>query len=252
MDYDAYAPLYAQTRSAVPWILAPLARAVRAAPPGATIVEIGCGTGNYVIALAAAVPDRMYKGFDLTPEMLAVARGRSVAVEWRTGDADRAFPCADGSTALAFAVDVVHHLCRLDIFFAEAARILVPGGSLLVVTDSAENMRRRSLTRFFPEILPIELARYPTFAALDAAASRAGLAAVSEEPASGYFPLDEDFIAKLAARCSSAMRLIPPAAHERGMARVRVAAARGESWYSCYTALTWRRERHTGAATART
>ncbi len=241
MDYHAYAPLYAQTRSAVPWILAPLARAARAVPPGVAIVEIGCGTGNYVIALATAVPGRVYKGFDLTPEMLQVARGRSSAVEWTTSDADQAFPYADGSTALAFAVDVVHHLCRLDIFFAEAARILVPGGSLLVVTDSEETMRQRSLTHFFPEILAIELARYPTFDDLHAAAKGAGLAAVSEEPATGYIPLDEDFIAKLAARCSSAMRLIPPAAHERGMERVRAAAARGESWFSCYTVLAWRR-----------
>ena len=241
LDYDAYAPLYAQTRSAVPWILAPLARAARAVAPGATIVEIGCGTGNYAIALAAAVPGRVYKGFDLTPEMLQVARGRSSAVEWSTGDADRAFPYADGSAALAFAVDVVHHLRRLDTFFDEAARILVPGGHLLIVTDSEENMRRRSLTRFFPEILPIELARYPKLEMLRHAAAAAGLAFQSEELAAGEIPLDDAFIANVAAKCSSAMRLIPPAAHERGMARVRAAAARGETWYSCYTVLAWRR-----------
>jgi len=241
MDYDSYAPLYAQTRSAVPWILAPLARAVRAAPPGATIVEIGCGTGNYVSALAAFEPDRVYKGFDLSAEMLRVARGHSAAVEWSAGDADRAFPFAAASAALAFAVDVVHHLHHLETFFAEAARILFPGGHLLVVTDSEENMRRRSLTRFFPEILPIELARYPKLEMLRHAAAAAGLAFQSEELAAGEIPLDDAFIANVAAKCSSAMRLIPPAAHERGMARVRAAAARGETWYSCYTVLAWRR-----------
>lgn len=241
MDYDAYAATYAHTRWAVPWILDPLTRAVRRQPGGAAIVEIGCGTGNYAIALAAAVPGYVYKGFDLSAEMLRVARGRSSAVEWSAGDAGRAFPFPDRSAALAFAVDVVHHVKRLDTFMREAARILVPDGSLMIVTDSEANMSRRSLTRFFPEILPIELARYPALEALSRAAAAAGLGLESEEPAAGDIALDDAFIAKLAAKCSSAMRLIPAAAHARGLARVREAAARGETWHSCYTILTWRR-----------
>jgi SAM-dependent methyltransferase len=240
MDYDDYAATYAHTRWAVPWILEPLRRAAGRTPSGATIVEIGCGTGNYVVALAAAVPGRVYKGFDLSTGMLQVARARRSSVEFAVGNADQTFPYGDRSAALAFAVDVVHHLERIDNFICEAARILEPAGELIVVTDSAENVRRRSLTRFFPEILAIELARYPELAVLHAAAGAAGFDLCGEEPAEGSIPLDDEFIAKVAAKCSSAMRLISEDAHARGLARLRTAAARGESWLSCYTVLRYR------------
>ena len=46
MDYDQYAPTYAWTRSAVPWVLAPLIRSVQGLPKGSTVIEAGCGTGR--------------------------------------------------------------------------------------------------------------------------------------------------------------------------------------------------------------
>lgn len=76
MDYDDYAKHYAHTRWAVPWIVGPLIAEAGGLPRGARIVEVGCGTGNYVIALSQAVPQYAYGGFDRSDEMLAVARQR--------------------------------------------------------------------------------------------------------------------------------------------------------------------------------
>ena len=51
MDYDAYAPTYSWARKAVPWVLEPLLRSCSTLSTGASVLEIGCGTGNYISAL---------------------------------------------------------------------------------------------------------------------------------------------------------------------------------------------------------
>jgi len=233
-DYDEYAPTYAWARWAVPWIVSPLARIVGVLPADAAVLEIGCGTGNYIRALAESRSELVYAGFDLSEAMLREARGWGSNVTFAHGDAAKEFPFLDQSFAVAFAVDVIHHIEDLPRFFAEAHRVLVPGGHLVIVTDSEDTLKRRSLTVFFPEILAIELARYPTLARLHHEADRAGLRLDSEEQAVGRIPLDGEFLGRLEAKCSSAMRLITADQHAAGMDRVRAAGARGEQWLSCY------------------
>lgn len=241
MDYGAYAPTYATARWAVPWVLAPLVARARETPRGAGVLEIGCGTGNYLEALARSVSDRRWVGLDRSREMLAQACTRAVRGGYAVADADRALPLRTGAFALAFVVDVLHHLTAYPTFFAEIARVLEPDGCLVAVTDSDENMTRRSLSRFFPEILPVERSRYPSFEELDRHASGAGLRRTATALAEGTIELDDAFLSKLEAKCSSAMRLVPDEAHRRGMERVRQACARGERWLSSYSVLVFER-----------
>ncbi len=111
----------------------------------------------------------------------------------------------------------------------------------VVVTDSDETIRRRSLIAYFPELLTIELARYPTLEALHQHAAAAGLRMLADEPASGSIPLTDDLIARLAAKFSSAMRLMRPEDHAAGMERARAGQAKGEQWLSCYAVLYYGR-----------
>jgi hypothetical protein len=141
---------------------------------------------------------------------------------------------------------VINHIDDLDRFFSEAERVLVPAGILVVATDSEETLRRRSLTVFFPEILQVELGRYPTIAHLRTAATAARLLCTREERVEGWIPLDPDYIAKLEAKCASSMRPITPQQHATGMGRVRAAAARGELWLSCYDLLRYARPPRAG------
>lgn len=239
IDYEEYAPTYAWSRFAVPWVLDPLSSLVSEAPGRA--LEIGCGTGNYVRALSDLAEESTFFGVDLTFDMLREANSFGARVHWTCGDASTAMPFLDQTFHVAFAVDVIHHIEDISCFFVETHRILKPGGKLLIFTDSEQTLRRRSLTRFFPEILSKELARYPKIIQLHVEAERAGLVLVGQEQASGYIPLDETFARALAAKCSSAMRLITAAEHAAGMSRVEAARAEGEQWFSCYDVLQYAR-----------
>jgi SAM-dependent methyltransferase len=235
INYDAIAATYAQTRSAVPWVVDVLQKHITALPTGSVIIELGCGTGNHSRALAAALPQHHYAGFDQSLEMLKAARALTDKVIFALGDAQWRWPYVDAYADLIFNVDVIHYIKNLPIFFHEAARVLKPGRSLLIATDSEDDLHHRSLTYFFPESLSYELARYPKAAELYDAAISAGLSYHGAETIQGTRELDDDYIARLAAKCSSALRLISDEAHKRGLERVRQAQAQGQLWRSLYT-----------------
>jgi SAM-dependent methyltransferase len=240
MNYDDYATRYRHNRSAVPWLLAPLDAAARALEPGSQVVEVGCGTGNYVVALSEALPALQFSGFDLSDGMLQQARSRGSSVTFLRGNADERFPCSDGSAALVFAVDVLHHLTNYERFYQEARRVLLPSGVFIVLTSCRDDVLGCSLTRLFPEVADIQLRRYPDLDELaQSAAARCGLREVSRAPARGTLEISPEFIRRLEEKCASSLRLIEDAAHQRGMSRVREAGARGELWQSRYTSLTY-------------
>src|SRR5688572_2537184 len=107
-DYDDYAERYRKNRYAVPWILEPLGDTVALLPTGASVVEVGCGTGNYSIALGETRSDVHFFGFDISKAMLEQARQRPSSVEFAEGDANACFPYPDQSADLSFCVDVLH------------------------------------------------------------------------------------------------------------------------------------------------
>lgn len=235
INYNEIAPVYAQTRTAAPHVVKVLTAAVDKLPAGATVVELGCGTGNHLRALAATRPEYHYLGFDQSTEMLKVAMALAPVITFLQGDAQLRWPLADQSAHLVFNVDVIHYIKDLPTFFGEAQRVLQPNGLLLIATDSEADLRSRSLTLFFPEILVHELARYPQAAALYTAAQAVGLHAEPAIQVERLSPISPADIDKLAAKSSSALRLISDEAHQRGLARVRAAQANGESWRSLYT-----------------
>ncbi len=110
-------------------------------PPGLTVADLGCGTGEVVLALAPSV-ERVI-GVDQEAAMLAVARQRTAELSnvelVQSGLEDLALP--DASVDAALCMLVLHHVDDLEASFAQIARSLRPGGSL-VVLDMVEHERR--------------------------------------------------------------------------------------------------------------
>jgi ubiquinone/menaquinone biosynthesis C-methylase UbiE len=102
--------------------------------PFDSALEIGAGTGYFTLNLKLAGLIREAVATDISHGMLAALSdsARSLGVEVRTvrTEAER-LPFPDESFDLVFGHAVLHHLPDLDASFAEFARVLRPGGTLV-------------------------------------------------------------------------------------------------------------------------
>jgi demethylmenaquinone methyltransferase/2-methoxy-6-polyprenyl-1,4-benzoquinol methylase/phosphoethanolamine N-methyltransferase len=107
--------------------------------PGDRVLEVGCGTGDVAIAACApAGPSGSVSGIDAGPEMIAVARAKAaragVTVDFRVEPIE-ALTYPDDTFDIVLSSLMMHHLPD-DLKrqgLAEIARVLKPGGRLLIV-----------------------------------------------------------------------------------------------------------------------
>ncbi len=102
-------------------------------PDDWVIGDLGCGTGPLLPLLSSSV--RQVIGVDGSDEMLAAARSRTnhlANIDLRLGSLE-ALPIDDQMLDAAVMMLVLHHLPSPASALAEAARVLKPGGRLLVV-----------------------------------------------------------------------------------------------------------------------
>lgn len=119
-----------------------LERLVCAVPDGASLLEVGVGTGSLLLELAAG--GRRVIGVDHSPAMLEEARRRVEAaglerVELRLGEMTH-LPLPNGSVECVVANMVLHHAADPPAVLREIGRVLAPGG-LLLVADLARHER---------------------------------------------------------------------------------------------------------------
>ena len=101
------------------------------------MLDIGCGPGHIPLLVAERVPGSTLVAVDLAPAMLALARRRlddsphRDRIELRLGDA-KALELPGGSFDAVFSNTILHHLSDPQPFLREAARVLRPGGVLLI------------------------------------------------------------------------------------------------------------------------
>lgn len=216
IDYDPIAAAYARHRQVHPGVLQNLVE-VSGAGRTARLLEVGCGSGNYLVALQSLL-DCACWGIDPSEEMLARARERSDRVQFQRGSAERLGLPAD-SFDLLFSVDVIHHVRDHAVYFRQAHRALRPGGKICTVTDSEWIIRRRQpLATYFPETVERELARYPRIAQLRALMADAGFGQLEEHSVEFSYSLTDAQAYR--DKAFSSLHLIPEAAFQRGLARM--------------------------------
>jgi SAM-dependent methyltransferase len=126
-DYDAIATLF--------WEVGAIVVEAAGIEPGMTVLDVATGTGN--AAIRAAQAGGQVTGLDLTPELFEAARQRAAAadvtIEWIEGDAE-ALPFEDASFDRVLSTFGVMFAPRQKVAAAELARVLRPGGRVVVAS----------------------------------------------------------------------------------------------------------------------
>jgi SAM-dependent methyltransferase len=152
-----------------PALFAPFARDVagRCADlrPG-SVLELAAGTGILTAELVARLPGVPVTATDLNPEMVEHGSRRVPEASWRPADA-QSLPFPDGAFDLVVCQFGVMFFPDRPGAFAEAARVLSPGGRLLVTTWDAVGTSpfpaalTDALAAVLPEDPPDFVARVP-------------------------------------------------------------------------------------------
>jgi ubiquinone/menaquinone biosynthesis C-methylase UbiE len=123
--YDGPNPMIDKEESVVHSLLAPLLR------PDVVVLDAACGTGRHLSWLAGVGHHAI--GVDISKSMLQ--RASTAAPDgWLIEGDLRALPLAQGSVDLAICSLVLCHLPEIESALRELARVLRPGG-VLVVSD---------------------------------------------------------------------------------------------------------------------
>lgn len=203
---------------------------------GAKVLELGCGTGNYICAVRSQTGCSAW-GIDPSGEMLSQTGTQGPGIIWKCATAEDT-----GLTGIQFDfifnVDAIHHFQDRTRAFSEIDRLLSDKGIVCIATDSEEIIRnRKPLSTYWPETVDLELARYPEIDTLEIELREAGLHNLRQEEVSTTGWLRE--LSAYRAKAFSALRLLSEDAYERGLTRLEADFAKGPILFVSRYFLLW-------------
>ena len=143
---------------------------------GRRVLDVGCGTGTLAAALAERASARVW-GVEPSVGMLAVAKARVPREVGLKQGAAESLPFRDGWFERVV-MSLVAHLVDRPRAFAEAYRVLAPGGRLVIATFDHAHFDTYWAAPFFPSLAAVDRARFPTRDELHDELTRAAFATV--------------------------------------------------------------------------
>lgn len=185
---------------------------------GKRVLDVGCGTGALLLALGERANAKVW-GVEPSAEMRAAAKARLPRVVGVRAGSAESLPFRDGWFD-GVTYSLVVHLIERIAAFAEAARVLAPGGRVVVATFAHEHFDTYWAAPFFPSIPEIDRARFPTEEQLGAELETAGLRAIrSERLSSRHTITRQKALERIRGRHISTFHLLDPAEVEAGAER---------------------------------
>ncbi|MEA2279685.1 MAG: hypothetical protein QOK21_292 [Solirubrobacteraceae bacterium] len=146
------------------------------ARPGERVLDLGCGAGRFVAALAAAGADPV--GVEIAEAALERARAVVPAADLRPLQPDGSIPLEHSAVDLVWCSEVLEHVADVAYLLAEVRRVLRPGGRLLATVPFHGRVQGAAiaLTRFEAHFDPLgQHLRFFTRRSLAGTLAHAGL-----------------------------------------------------------------------------
>ena len=188
--YDHIGSDYNNTRQADPYLVSRLFDHLKPDPAG-KYLDIGCGTGNYTIAIQKKGVD--FIGIDPSESMLEKARQRNRQITWKQGTAEKTELPAESVDGIIASL-TIHHWENLNVAFAELFRVLKPGGRIVIFTSTPDQMQGYWLRHYFPRMLTESMVQMPSLESTVAAMESAGFTILHTEPYSVRSDLRDLFL----------------------------------------------------------
>ena len=129
-------------------------------PAEGAVLDVGCGTGNYTIALA----EQGYQmvGCDPSLRMIRAARDKSDQIDWLHDDAESIRPPSGSEFERVLATLTIHHWNDRVAAFKNLRQVLNSDGELLIFTSTPEQMRNYWLNEYFPRMMEASIEQMPS------------------------------------------------------------------------------------------
>ena len=130
--YDVWAATYNVDRNLTRDLDAQITRDLLGTRHYPAALELGCGTGKNT-PLLTAIADRVLS-LDFSASMIAQASAQhyETPVLFAMADLTQSWPCADHDVQLVTSNLVLEHIADLAHIFAQAQRVLAPGGHFYI------------------------------------------------------------------------------------------------------------------------
>ena len=136
-------------------------KAIREVRPGGKVLDLACGTGDFAIAIARALPESHVTGVDLSTGMLSVMEqkvrdlGLEGRIESEEGDGEN-LRFEDSTFDRVTNAFGIRNFEEKEKGLEEALRVLVPGGKLIILELSRPDNKvlRWFYDLYFLNILP--------------------------------------------------------------------------------------------------
>jgi ubiquinone/menaquinone biosynthesis C-methylase UbiE len=224
-DYEQLAARYDEDRAKYSVPPDDLIAELLEARPSLCVLDLGCGTGRWVLPQVDAFADRSvaWFGADPSPGMLAEARAKgldSVVVAPAEG-----LPFGESTLDYVVSSYCFHHFTDKNRALDEIRRVLTPGGVFRIYNIEPAAAGDSWLYEFFPETVAIDAARFwPPARIAEALEARQFSVDVQLDTALEEV-LASEALALAERRVASQLAMLDDAAFSRGLARLREAAS---------------------------
>lgn len=188
--YDRIGGKYNRTRRADKYLTERLVSNLSSTVDG-KYLDIGCGTGNYTIALSERNIDLV--GVDPSIQMLRRASERNNLVKWIIGRSDQ-IPFGDEFFDGVLATLTIHHWDDLDSSFAELNRVLKANSKFVLFTSTSEQMKGYWLNHYFSEMLKSSMRQMPSMAKISGCLISSGFEVIEQEKYFVSEDLEDSFL----------------------------------------------------------